>query len=166
MRTSGFAVGVAAAGLVFAGMPIAQAEFGFAVNGTFSVVSNGEWAKTNEVFMDEQTVVQTWTLSSSCTTAHDCTGQVSSDQGWTAPMYYKINAWYVHRDLPNWQPCPDGSTSPGRQMFTFQGIDPRTGMNVKGIDLLGGYDRTMGVGGACGRNMPTVVWMPLTLQRI
>lgn len=167
MRAYGIAAGTAAAfGLMLAATPVAHAEFDFALNGTYHVVSNGDWAKTNEVFINEQTVVQNWTMSSTCTTAHDCTGQVVSDLGWSAPLRFHINAWYIDRDLPDWQPCPDGTTSPGHQRFSFQGIDSRTGMNVKGTTVLSGYDRTMGVGGACGRNTPTVISMPLTMQRI
>ena len=40
-------------------------NFGVELNGTYRVISNGDWAKSNEVFLDEKTVVQTWTVTSS-----------------------------------------------------------------------------------------------------
>jgi hypothetical protein len=166
MRTKGFAATAAAVlGLALASMPVADASPDFSVNGRYLVTSDGQFAKTNEVFMKEATKVETWTLSSTCTTAHECTGEVVSDKGWSSPMRYHINAWFIDRELPDWQVCPDGTRSKGTQRLTFQGID-RTGMNVRGTDLMAGYDRTQGEGGACGRNMPTVIIMPLTLVRL
>ncbi len=50
-------------------------EFG-AVNGVFNAVSNGDRARTNNVYMDEQTVVSTWTISITCTMYQICEGIV------------------------------------------------------------------------------------------
>ncbi|MEB3019570.1 Rv2253/PknI dimerization domain-containing protein [[Mycobacterium] crassicus] len=146
--------------------PPAQAGLGFELNGPYRVVSNGGMAKTNEVFMDERTVVSVWTFSSSCTNAHECTGQVSSDAGWSAPLEFRTSRWIVDRFHPDWQTCPDGTTSSGKQRYQFQGSDANGQWDKLNIDRLVGYDRTIGVSGACGRNQPTVVQMPLTVQRL
>ncbi|MCW2556555.1 MAG: hypothetical protein JWP55_519, partial [Mycobacterium sp.] len=53
--------------------PPANAAYGIEMNGTYSVLSNGDWAKTGDVFMSEKTVQATWTVSTSCTGPWDCT---------------------------------------------------------------------------------------------
>ena len=58
-----------------------------AINGTYRVTSIGDWAKINDQYNGEPTVVQTWTISSSCATFQECDGTVKSDQGWSAPIY-------------------------------------------------------------------------------
>lgn len=60
------------------------AEWG--LNGTYTVTSNGEWAKVNDVFHDEPSVRSTWTITSMCSYPGECTGTVTSDWGWTAPI--------------------------------------------------------------------------------
>lgn len=146
--------------------PPARAGLGIELNGPYRVTSNGDWAKTNEVYMDERTEVSVWTFSSSCANAHECTGQVSSDQGWTAPLEFRTSRWIVDRYHENWQTCPDGTTSPGRQRYQFQGSDSNGQYEKLNIDLLVGYVRTIGVSGACGRNMPTVIQIPLSVRRL
>lgn len=145
-------------------MPGAHADLNFALNGTYRVISNGEWAKTNEVYMDEAVQVSTWTFSTSCTDAQTCDGTVTSDKGWTAPAAYRINRWIVEIEHPNWLPCPDGSTATGYQRFQFYGIDDNGQVDVDNVRRLYGFDRTEGPGGACGRNTPTVIEMPLRLD--
>jgi len=50
--------------LGFALAPPAGAEYEeYAMNGTFSVVSNGEWARMNDRYQDEPTVRSTWTVN-------------------------------------------------------------------------------------------------------
>lgn len=168
MHALELSVAAAAFGLVLASTPAppAQAALGFELNGPYQVTSNGDWAKTNEVFMDEVTVSSVWTFSSSCENAHVCTGQVSSDQGWTAPLEFRTSRWIVDRFHENWQTCPDGTTSPGRQRYQFQGSDLNGQYDKRNIDLLVGYDRTIGVSGACGRNQPTVIVLPLSVRRL
>jgi hypothetical protein len=78
--------------------PPAYADFGFEPNGPYRVASNGEWAKTNEVFNDEKVLVSTWTFRSTCADPHTCSGTVNSDQGWTAPLVYRGGRWIVDRD--------------------------------------------------------------------
>lgn len=168
MRALESAVIATVFGLVLATMtaPAAQAGLGFELNGAYRVTSNGDMARTNEVFMTEQNVTSVWTFSSSCANAHQCTGQVSSDQGWTAPLEFRTSRWIVDRFHENWQTCPDGTTSPGQQRYQFQGSDANGQYEKRNIDLLVGYDRTIGVSGACGRNQPTVIVLPLTVQRL
>src|ERR1700748_2809659 len=64
----------------------ARASADISINGRFTATSLGNWAKTNDSFQDEATVRSVWTVSSSCSDAQDCTGTVSSDQGWSAPL--------------------------------------------------------------------------------
>lgn len=137
-----------------------------AVNGTYVATSVGEWAKTNETFHDEPTVRSTWTLTSTCSTAQDCTGRVTSDQGWSAPLYtHDGQMWYVKRELPNWERCPDGTAATGQQMYTFYpaGAD---GLFQTGAPTLAGKDKTIGPSGACGKNLWLVVEMPFRLDKI
>jgi hypothetical protein len=168
MRVPGPVAAATAVGLAMGTLaaPSAQADLHFELNGPYRVTSNGDWAKTNEVYMNERTVVSVWTFSSSCVNAHQCTGQVSSDQGWTAPLEFRTSRWIVDRYHENWQTCPDGTTSPGRQRYQFQGTDANGQYEKQNIDLLIGYDRTIGVSGACGRNLATVITMPITVQRL
>lgn len=50
-----------------AGAPMAGAQFDeYAMNGTFTVVSNGEWAQMNERYQDQPTVRSTWTVDTVC----------------------------------------------------------------------------------------------------
>ena len=77
------------------------------------------WAKTNDSYHDERSVTQTWTITSTCSTYQDCTGRVTSDQGWSADMIYTSGSWRVRRTVDNWEPCIDGTATPGEQTFTF-----------------------------------------------
>ena len=61
-----------------------------------------------------------WTVSSQCSYPTECTGTVTSNQGWTAPIYQTGGEWYVKHVVPQWIPCPDGSTADGLQMFRFK----------------------------------------------
>src|SRR5689334_24694881 len=89
--------------------PANASNFGVELSGSYRMIMNGDWAKTNEVFIDEQTQIQTWSMSSECTSPIRCTGTVTSDQGWTASMTNTGNYWVVVREIPNWEPCPDGT---------------------------------------------------------
>ncbi|MBI3228125.1 MAG: hypothetical protein HYZ39_24055 [Mycolicibacterium cosmeticum] len=169
MRTTRLTAGVATLAGVLSGLtvpPQAQAAMGWELNGPYSVVSNGEWSRTNEVFMDEKMVIATWTFHSNCTDAHTCTGTVTSDQGWSAPLEFRTTRWIVDLYHDNWEPCPDGSFSPGRQRFQFQGTDANGQVDKSNVSTLQGYDRTIGISGACGKNQPLVIQMPLTLHKL
>lgn len=129
----------------------------YAVNGRYSAVSDGQWAKTLERFQDEATVTSTWTFNTTCPNPFRCTGQVSSDQGWTVPTHSTSGTWYVTRDVDQWQPCDDGTTAPGHEMFLFYPQDATT---------LVGMDKTIGNSGACGHSRPLVKEFPFKLTRL
>jgi hypothetical protein len=141
-------------------------DYGIELNGKYLVTSNGEWAKTNDVFHNEKTVQQVWTMSSSCVSPASCTGELISSDGWTAPMRYSEDRWIVDRYLPNWQPCYDGTTSPGKQKYLFWPVDATGQRTPTDGALFGGTDTTIGVSGGCGRNLPLTIRLPVRLQRI
>ena len=159
-------VGVLIAVATVGSAPIARAsDFGFELNGTYSFLSNGEWAKSNDSFHKEPVVRAIWMISSSCTSPSLCTGQVSSDQGWTAPLKYSEDSWIVKLDLPNWAPCETGGAATGHQRFTFYGVDDK-GQDTGSTELLAGTDTTRTDSGSCGRNLPLNVVIPMRLQRM
>ncbi|ORW01255.1 hypothetical protein AWC14_08825 [Mycobacterium kyorinense] len=127
-----------------------------ALNGTYTAISDGQWAKTNEKYHDEATVISTWTITSSCTGIFDCIGRVTSDLGWSADARYVSGMWFVIHILDNWEHCADGSGAPARQVFKFYS-DP----NNKSAQL--GWDTTTAASGACGRNRPLEIEMPFKL---
>lgn len=132
-----------------------------ALNGTYRVVSDGQWAKTNDSYHDEATVTSIWTITSTCSDFQDCTGRVVSDLGWTAELTYRSEQWRVRRTVPNWQHCDDGTTTPGEQIFEFwrPAVEqPATKLN--------GWDDTTGPSGNCGINVPLNITMPLHLTLI
>jgi hypothetical protein len=136
-----------------------------ALNGTYVVTANGEWAKTNDSYHDESVVRSTWTITSSCSNPVDCTGQVVSDEGWTAPIVHTSDAWIVDRDVANWEPCPDGTAATGHQRYRFWPVDA-TGYVTPGSPTLGGEQRTTGPSGACGVNRILVIRMPVRLDKV
>ncbi|WP_395310748.1 hypothetical protein V4U86_08100 [Mycobacterium sp. AMU20-3851] len=170
MHAFGPAVGAATvllgAALATGAAPAAHADPDFALNGTYRVISNGDWAKTNEVRMNEAVVVSTWTFSTSCTDVQTCDGTVTSDKGWTVPAKYRINRWIVEVEHPGWLPCPDGTRAPGFQRFQFFGTSPNGHVDTANVQTLKGFDRTEGPGGACGRNTPTAIEMPVRLDKM
>jgi len=126
------------------------------INGTYTATSDGQWAKTREVYHDEVSVVTTWTVTSDCDDVMHCEGKVISQQGWTEDLRCRAGQWYASRRVDDWQPCPDGSTTPGDQSFRFwhTADDPETFV---------GYDRTIGPSGGCGVNLWLTVEMPFRL---
>jgi hypothetical protein len=138
------------------------------INGTYAVSSNGQWAKTNDVYHDEAVVRSTWTISTKCTTPVDCAGTVTSDQGWSAPVYTSSGlSWFVKRTVPRWEPCPDGTAVDGLQTIRFYPVDAETG-NVAQQDTttLAGEDNTIGPSGACGINKWLTIKMPFKAVKI
>ena len=135
--------------------PLARASDGWALNGTFTATSNGEWARTNDVFHDERSVRAVWTITSQCSYPTECTGTVSSDQGWTAPIYQTSGEWYVKHVVENWMPCPDGSSAPGYQVFRFKRMTPDGGYrpDLQRLGWRGCHHRTQ----RCLRSQPVVV---------
>jgi hypothetical protein len=168
-RTRVFGCAAVTALVMMAALPLPAAWArvgGSPINGRYLVTSNGEWAKTNEVYHDETTVRQVWTITSSCVDSTNCTGQVSSSEGWSAELNYDGSWWFVDRVVPDWQPCPDGTASPGDQKYRFWGVDGTGQTDDTNTALLAGNDTTFGHSGACGINKVLVIALPLRLQRI
>jgi len=162
---AGVTIGTAA---LFAAVAIPAAanasEGDWGLNGRYVATSNGEWSRTNEQFRNETSVRQTWTISTTCTNPTDCVGQISSDQGWTAPIYSKAGLWYVKRAVPGWEPCPDGTAADGLQMFRFFAGDPETGQALpSGSNTYLGEDITKSASGSCGINKQLVINMPFKM---
>jgi hypothetical protein len=146
--------------------PVRASSDDIAINGRYNSTSLGNWAKTNDSYHDEATVRSVWTVSSSCSDAQDCTGQVISDQGWTAPLYtHDGTMWTVQHDVPNWETCADGTSVPGHQVFTFVPVDANGGVQ-NGSSTLAGRDKTVGPSGACRVNKWLAIEMPFRLDKI
>lgn len=172
-------VNVAASAAAFAlvaslstGTPAYASFDDVALNGTYRVMSDGEWATRGmapggaPVFFDQKTVNQTWTISTTCVSPIECSGEVKSDLGWTAPIRLD-DFWLVDHDVPNWLPCPDGTAAPGHQKFILIGWDDARSERVTPAeDFLIGRDQTKGPSGACGSNQPVVIEMPVKVQKI
>jgi hypothetical protein len=172
MRARGVVVGATVLALTVAGaigMPPARAFVeDLPINGTFIFRSMGEWAKTNDRYQNEPTVTSTWTITSSCSDAFTCTGTVESDQGWSVPLERVANEWMIHRELPNWEPCADGSTGPGHQSVRFYGVDDNGMMILRQSEAIqfAGIDRTVGDSGNCGINQWLAISMPITMRKV
>ena len=104
-------------------LPSASASVDTSLNGTYAALSNGQWATSNLVYHDEAVVRSTWTVHSTCVSPVDCAGQVTSDLGWTAPIYTRNGQWFVKNPIPGWVKCEDGTTAPGLQIFKFYSVD-------------------------------------------
>jgi hypothetical protein len=144
--------------------PVAEASpASWGLNGTYLATSNGEWSKTNDVFHDQDSIRSTWTISTTCSYPTECTGTVSSDWGWTAPIYKKSGVWYVKKTVDAWQPCPDGSAGPGLQVFRFYPATPDGSGTDPTSTTLMGEDSTTGVSGSCGSSKVLFITMPFKL---
>lgn len=171
MHATGIVGGIAGAVVALLGSlsaaPASHASnFGVELNGTYRAISDGEFAKVNDVFIDQATTVETWTISTTCLSPIECTGEIRSDAGWTATARLDDH-WYIDREMPNWLPCPDGSTAAGHQKFIIWGFDSmrleRSNFNT---DFLVGRNIGKSASGACGRNQPMVIELPIRLERI
>jgi hypothetical protein len=149
--------------------PVAGADdptTGAALNGRFLVTSNGDLAKTNEIFHNQQTVRQVWTITSSCVDPTSCSGIVTSNQGWSADLRFGSSWWSVDRVLNNWQPCRDGTATKGFQKYRFYGIDSDGQVVESNATVLAGSDTTFGTSGDCGINRQLMISLPLRLQKL
>jgi hypothetical protein len=149
-----------------AGAAPSHASAEWALNGTFTATSNGEWARTNDVFHDERSVRAIWTITSQCSYPTECTGTVTSDQGWTAPIYQTGGEWYVKHVVPGWMPCQDGSAADGFQVFRFKRMTADGDYTDPTSNTLIGADSTTGPSGACGRSLALYIDMPFKLVKI
>lgn len=171
MRTARVLGGMAATALaVLASVgaaPSAQAdEWGTDISGTWLVSSDGEWARTNEVLIDQQSVRETWTVTVSCVSPIECSGQVTSSLGWTGSARLD-DFWYVEHDVPNWMPCPDGTFATGHQKFMLWGIDRATEQRVtKNVTFYAGRNITTSDSGACGVNRPKQIELPVQAVKL
>ena len=137
-----------------------------ALNGTFRATSIGDWAQRNDQYFGEPTVIQTWTISSSCVSTQECHGTLTSDQGWSAPIYLNDGEmWKAKREVPNWERCEDGTAYPGQQTFYFYPVNEYGGYQL-GSPTFAGKDKTVGPSGACGQNQWLDIAMPLRLDRL
>lgn len=161
MRTARAALAVTAMLTVMPPALASGEEWG--LNGAFRAQSNGQWALTNDSYHDEKSVIAHWTITTTCSDSRNCTGTMSSDQGWSAPIYQKSGMWYVTHVVPRWEPCDDGSAADGLQMFRFYAATPDGKSNIHVKDFFIGEDKTTGPSGACGHNKPLVVDMPFKL---
>lgn len=127
------------------------------LNGVFTAFSDGTMAKTNDRYKDEESVTTTWTVESTCQNFLECTGRVVSDRGWEAKLTYLDNRWRAVHTIDGWMTCPDGSTAPGEQFFSFYRdfLDPTRWV---------GWDKTVGPSGACGVNQWLAIEMPFVLK--
>jgi hypothetical protein len=172
MRAVGVIGGVAAAALTVIGSlgvapPANASNYGIELNGTWRVMSNGEWARTNQVLIDQKVDIQIWSITSSCVSPLECTGTVKSDKGWSAPINMVKVYWILNRDIPNWAPCPDGTFATGHQKFVVWGINPTVNeRDLKITDLLAGRNITETDSGACGRNQPIDIELPVRMERL
>ena len=150
--------------------PQASANYDqYAINGTYSVVSNGEWAMMNDRYQDEPSVRSTWTVNTTCSTAMTCAGKVTSTLGWTEDIYTMSGAqWFVKHYVPDWIPCPDGSTAPGLQVYRFYPATESGNHAPAGtpVVLMVGEDQTTGQSGNCGRNKSLVLTLPVKMTKI
>jgi hypothetical protein len=148
-------------------LPASEARVGGTpLNGRYLATSNGDWATTNDVYHDETTVRQVWTITTSCVNSMSCTGSVSSSAGWTADLNYDGAWWFIDRSVPNWQPCRDGTFASGDQKYRFWGVEATGQTDDANTALLAGNDTTFGHSGDCGVNKVLVIALPLRLQRI
>jgi len=137
-----------------------------AINGTFRATSIGDYAQLNDQYHGEPTVYQIWTISSTCETFQECHGTVTSDHGWSAPLYMNDGEmWKVKHDVPNWERCEDGTAFSGQQTFYFFPVNENGGYQV-GSPVLSGKDKTVGPSGACGQNQWLDIAMPLRLDQL
>lgn len=167
MRMPGAAASVVAVAVTGIGLASgAQAtENEWGLNGRYTATSNGEYAKTNEVFRDEASLRSTWTITTTCSYPTECTGTVVSDFGWTAPIYKTGGVWYVKHTVQDWIPCPDGTAAPGLQVFRFVPVNEDGSMTDPASTTLAGEDQTTGPSGACGVSKPVFITMPFKLVK-
>lgn len=160
---------LAMASSALAAAPLASANYDqYAVNGTYNVVSNGEWAMQNDRYQDEPSVRSIWTVITTCSTAITCAGKVTSSLGWTEDIYTMSGAqWFVKHYVQDWIPCPDGTTAPGLQVYRFYASTESGNHALAGtpVDLMVGEDRTTGVSGNCGRNQSLVLTLPVKMTK-
>jgi len=161
----GLAAGAMSALSIMTVAPMASADYdNYAINGSFVTTSNVEWAQIQQQYHDVPVVRSVWTFSTTCRTATDCVGTVTSDLGWTAKAESTNGTWYVQRDIPSFQTCPDGSPAHGLQTYTFFPVDS-TGYVDHDSTTFAGKDKTVGDSGNCGESKWYVIEMPFKMVK-
>jgi len=91
-----------------------------------------------------------------------------SDQGWTVPLRWFGGAWEIQRDIPNWEPCEDGTAYTGHQIIRFWGVDDVGMILTRQSQAIqfAGQDRTYGPSGGCGINNRQEITMPFTMRKV
>jgi hypothetical protein len=153
-----FAMGIVAAPTAAAG--------DWALNGTYAAAWNGDWAQTNDVFKNEGTVRSTWTITMTCSNDTTCTGRVTSDAGWTGDIIAKGTEYLVTHDIPNWEPCADGTMVTGHQSTLFYPVNVETGYLDPGGRTFAGFDKTSGISGGCSLNDKLEIQMPFRMEKL
>jgi hypothetical protein len=98
-----------------------------------------------------------------------CAGKVTSTLGWTEDIYTMSGSqWFVKHYVPDWIPCPDGSTAPGLQVYRFYPATESGNHAPAGtpVVLMVGEDQTTGQSGNCGRNKSLVLTLPVKMTKI
>ena len=145
----------------------ASASTDWGINGTYAISSNGEWAKINERYEPQPGERSTWNITTQCTSPTDCAGTVTSDAGWSAPIYTTNGLWYVKRTVENWRYCADGVPVAGLRTYKLYPVafdarlDPTYATNE-----FTGENFTIGPSGSCGRNQWPTVRMPFYMKKI
>ncbi|WP_431239223.1 hypothetical protein ACQ86B_05705 [Mycolicibacterium aichiense] len=140
---------------------------GRALNGKFLATSNGDWAKTNDIYHDEASVRSTWTINMTCPDVLGCTGTVVSDAGWQADIVNTNGEYVVKRELADWERCADnsGRTVTGHQRYRFYPVGP-DGFVLPGSQVFAGFDLTSGESGGCSLNQKLEIAMPFRLEKV
>lgn len=143
----------------------ANAGEGWGINGTFATSSNGQRAKVNERFDVQPGERSTWTINTVCTSPSDCAGTVTSDQGWSAPIYTTNGLWYVKRVVSDWRYCADGQPVEGLRVYKIYPVGPDGHVDAA-ADEYTGENQTVGPSGSCGRNQWPQIRMPFYMKKI
>jgi hypothetical protein len=85
VRRASAIVAVAVAASIATAGPARATACGAPLNGTYTAISDGQRAWTRDSYHDEATATATatWMVTSTCSSFLDCSGQVTSDQGWS-----------------------------------------------------------------------------------
>jgi hypothetical protein len=103
----------AAVAVTFAGIAV-----GSAVPASADEMLEGDYRFVNGA------IVNTWTITTQCNPEGKCGGTISTSTGLVAAIKKAPGGpWTVDRhDVPNGWICPDGSTGPGDQVYTFDPV--------------------------------------------
>ena len=88
--------------------------------------------------------------------------------GWSAEITTSGNMEYrVKRELPDWEPCADGSgrTVTGHQLYRFFPVGDG-GSVLPGSRVFGGFDQTKGESGGCSLNDKLEIDIPFRLEKL